>query len=292
MGRYDSHKHPFQFRMNQWARNGMNSAIEKLPKSMPVHVVEQAQDFIKVAFETANGIFSMPIVKIAQAMSQYGREPTQVGDKGHATFGSYYLGGVSGMAGGNTDFYPRGNLSTLNFNGISHVLNPGRNFNQLTHMGGPEGWITRAFEAQQQGQQGSQSESGQGPAASAAMYAMNTDRARRMNIHRAVMGQRKVYVKPLDSATAGGTQGGQSQQQQQQDNGPKGTNFNFDKNNLCTMQSKDTDHNVTVDSQNKKITLNLPVGEWGYAGGDGQKGKYAQIMTTSGPSVNFKARIG
>jgi hypothetical protein len=296
MGRYDSHKHPFTYKLNQWSRNRTNNESESKPKSMPCHVVKVEKDFIHIAFETANGIFTPPVVKIPQAMSQYGREPTQVGDKGHAVPGSYYLGGVTGDAGGNTDFYPRSNLTPLSFNGVSHTQNPGRDYDQLTHMGGPTGWITRAFEQQQQdqGSQGSQGgqggQGGQSPAVASANFVRNIPRTRMMNIQRRMHGIPQVA--PQAAGNGGGSSGGSGQSSQSQNNGPTGTNFNFDKNNLCTMQSKDSDHNITVDSQSKKVTLNLPVGEWGYAGGDGQKGKYARIMTESGPSVNFKARIG
>jgi hypothetical protein len=95
----------------------------------------------------------------------------------------------------------------------------------------------------------------------------------------------------LDTANAGGSQSGQDQSQQQQQDNDK-TNFSFDKDALATVQSKDTDHNITVDSKGKKITLNVPVGEKVYVGGDGKKGQYARIMTEKGPSKNSLARIG
>jgi hypothetical protein len=303
MGRYESHKNPFQMKIVQWAQNRINTGMQRLPKSMPCHVTEVAQDFIKVAFETANGIFTPPIVKIPQAMSQYAREPTQVGDKGHAVPGNYYLGGVTGMAGGGTDFFPRGNLTTLNFNGISHTQNPSRNYDQLTHMAGPAGWIANAFQGQQKDQQQQQSSVQQTSptVVTRNLRELQTNRTRMMNIQRSLMNARNGIRAPMaipvpsprngsTSSSGGGSSGSQSSQQGQTQD--QGTNFNFDKNNLCTIQSKDKDHNITVDSGSQKMTLNLPVGEWGYAGGDGKKGKYARIMTESGPSVNFKARIG
>ena len=163
MGKYDSHKFPLYTLMNQWARNQMNNHKEAFdPKSIPSHVVEVAKDFIKVAFETANGIFTPPIMKIPQAWSQFSREPTQKGNKGIAVPGHYYQGGVTGDAGGNTNFYPRGNLTTLNFHGASHTQNPGRDYDQLTHMAGPNGWISAAFVDQQQDQQQQQGGQQQG----------------------------------------------------------------------------------------------------------------------------------
>lgn len=323
MGRYDSHKHPLQYRLNQWSRGMTNSLQEKMPKSMPCHVVEQAQDFIKVAFETANGIMTPPIVKIAQAMSQYAREPTQLMDMGHAVPGSYYLGGVSGFSGGNTNFYPRSNLSTLNFNGISHTKNPGRNYNQLTHMAGPEGWLSAAHVAQQQdqSQQGTGSSGQPSTAATMAAAAFSSRRAKFvvvpelvqrttnqraavMHTHRRIMAKaRGVSVQSLlvpsvrDTGGGGGSGGGSSSNgsggggQQQQKVGDT-TFHSFDKDDLCTIQSKDKDHNVTVDSKNKKATINVPIGEWVYAGGDGKKGSYAKVLTEDGPCKNVKGRVG
>jgi hypothetical protein len=303
MGKYDSHKHHFQARLNQWQRNQSNNHREQQTKAMPVHVVEVAKDFIKVAFETANGIFTPPIVKIPKGHSQYSREPTQVGDKGHAAPGDYYQGGATGDAGGNTNFYPRSNLTSLVFHGLSQVANPSRIVDQLTHMAGPAGWIVNAFvkqaQQQKQGQQGQQGTSGQQQSVIPRnIQHAQGQRAAAMNVQRRIMAKaRGVSVQSLltptvlDTANAGGSQSGQDQSQQQQQDNDK-TNFSFDKDALATVQSKDTDHNITVDSKGKKITLNVPVGEKVYVGGDGKKGQYARIMTEKGPSKNSFARIG
>jgi hypothetical protein len=321
--------------MSQWARNKVSAFIEREAKSMPCHVTEIAKDFIKVAFENSNGIFTMPIVKMSQQFSQFSREPTQQGNKGYAVPGNYYMGGVTGDSGGNTNFYPRGNLATLSFNPVSHTQNRERDYDQLTHMGGPNGWNIGSFSKQAGDKDGSQDQGSTSQVAAASVpaaaytpsgrglsipapislspttkyaitphniQATRNGRNRRMDIQRAIMAKsRGVSIKSLATpiimprdasgggSSGGGSSGGSSQQSEQPSDK---TTYNFDKNGTCTVQSKDTDHNVTVDAQGKKIALNLPVGEWGYAGGDGQKGKYARIMTESGPSVNFKARIG
>ena len=98
-----------------------------------------------------------------------------------------------------------------------------------------------------------------------------------------------------DTANAGGngSSSSSSDGSSQQNKKVGDTTFHsFDKDGLCKIQSQDENHNITCDQKGKKITLNIPIGEWGYAGGDGGKGKYARIMTEDGPSVNFKARIG
>jgi hypothetical protein len=250
-----------------------------------------AQDFIKVAFENSNGIFTMPIMKIPQAMTQYMRNPTQVGDKGHAVPGSYYLGGVTGDAGGSTNFYPRGNLTTLNFNGISHTDNPSRDYNQLTHMGGPAGWTARAFQKQQNQNQGQQQQSqGLTPQnLQTAQFGRAGAIAVQQKLMAASMGVSiSALQMPSVMDSSNPTSGtGSGDQQQEQDE----TNFGFDKNGLSTIQSGDTKHNITVDKKGKQITLNVPIGEWVYHGGDGKTGKYARVMTENGPSPNVKARI-
>jgi hypothetical protein len=272
--------------MPLWANKKVNTNIEKQAKSIPCHVTKVDKDFITVAFETQNGIFTPPTVKIPQSMSQYGRDPTQVGDKGYAVPGDYYLGGVTGDAGGNTNFYPRGNLTTLSFQHVSHKQNPDRDVDQLTHMGGPNGWTVGAFKKQQQDQQQNGGESGTvGTAATAATFFRTTSsfRAQQQSL-------RKV-ISPMDlgGITGGGGSSGSSGQQQEDDNQ---TNFSFDKDNVCMMQSKSKDYQVTCDEKSGKITLKVPTGKKVYVGGDGSEGQYAQLVTTKGPVINALGRIG
>jgi hypothetical protein len=287
MGRYDSHKHPFTYRMNEWSAKRNNSHQERQAKSIPCHVTKVDKDFIHVAFETQNGIFTPPTVKIPQSWSQYSREPTQVGDKGYAVPGNYYLGGVTGDAGGNTDFYPRGNLTTLSFNGTSHKQNPDRDYDQLTHMAGPNGWIAGAHQKQQQDQQTQDQQN----SAAASMISLSRTTAFRTQQRKLRAQLQKDSPSLLDATTSGtgsSSQNGQQQQQQQKDP----TNFSFDKNGKCIVQSKDADHMLIVDQQNTKIALAVPMGSKAYVGGPGDKGTYAKIMTEKGPSPNSYARIG
>jgi hypothetical protein len=261
---------------------------------MPCHVTEVAKDFIKVAFETANGIFTPPIVKIPQAMTQYMRNPTQVGDKGHAVPGNYYLGGVSGDAGGNTNFYPRGNLTTLNFNGISHVANPERMYDQLTHMGGPAGWIARSFQKQTQGNNQSQGQQQNQSVTPNNVQQARNGRTAALATQRKVLARQmgvsvQAFLTPTVTDTSNSGSNNQSNNNQQQDKDQ--TQFGFDKDGIGTIQSKDDKHSVVVDQKNKKIALNVPIGEWVYHGGDGKEGQYARVMTENGPSQNVKARI-
>ena len=287
MGRYDSHKHPFQYRMNQWSAKRINDGIEREAKSIPCHVTKVDKDFIYVAFETQNGIFTPPTVKIPKSNSQYAREPTQVGDKGYAVPGNYYLGGVTGDGGGNTDFYPRGNLTTLSFNGLSHTQNPQRDYDQLTHMGGPNGWIAGPYQKQAQSQQDQQNQQN----SQTAMMSL-----RRTTMFRNEQ-QKFNSVTTFDATTSGTSDTGQQTGQQQQNQDL--TQFSFDKNGKALVQSKDANHNVTVDQQNKTVSMkssNIIYHDPGsgkiFLGGDGKTGKYCQVGTTCGISINVWARVG
>lgn len=296
MGRYDAHKFPFQPRIGLWEQRKVIDHLEQQPKSMPCHVVKVDKDFIYVQFETQNNIFTMPTVKIPQSMSPYGREPTQVGDKGYAVPGHYYLGGVTGMAGGNTNFYPRANLTPLSFQHVSHTNNPKRDYDQLTHMGGPNGWIVWPYIKPQQ-QQTPTGQTGTFPSGPSQTQVFRDQQTRL----RAQYYRKDITPKPFDSArprdtTTNGTgtssNGSSSQQQDQQPTQQDPTQFSFDKNGMCTIQSKDTNHLITVDKQNKKITLQVPPNETIYVGGDGKTGKYSQLTTVDGPVINAKGRIG
>jgi hypothetical protein len=288
MGRYDSHKHPLQYRLNQWSNKRVNEGLEIQPKSMPCHVVKVDKDFIEVAFETQNGIFTPPTVKIPQSMSQYSREPTQVGDKGYAVPGDYYLGGVTGDAGGRTDFYPRGNLTTLSFQPVSHKANPTRDYDQHTQTGGPNGWIVKTFQKQQDNNQQSQGQS-QGGAGQQSINPRAFMRPAAFR-HAQMRAQRSLGVQPLDIATTSGTTTSNGSSSQQQDSDQ--TMFSFDKNKKSTVQSIDTDHSMVVDQQGDHAHLSVTGDGKCYVGGDGNKGVYAKVMTAMGPSKNTFARIG
>jgi hypothetical protein len=271
--------------MNQWSSKRINTENEGQAKSIPCHVTKVDKDFIYVAFETQNGIFTMPTVKIPKSNSQYAREPTQVGDKGYAVPGNYYLGGVTGDSGGSTDFYPRGNLTTLSFNGISHKQSPNRDYDQLTHMGGPNGWMVGTYQKQQQDQQ-QQQQQNQQVAASIAGFKPAAFRNQQAKF------RKQLNIPSTFDATTSGTSdlsGGQQTNGQQQQQDP--TQFSFDKDGKCVIKSKDDNHVITVDQKSGVITLNVPANHKVYVGGDGKTGQYAQLTTVKGPVINALGRI-
>lgn len=289
--RYDAIKHPFPHRMGLWAARKTNDEQELQPKSVPCHVVKVEKDFIHVQFETNNNVFTMPTVKMTQGFSRFGREPTQVGDKGYAVPGGYYMGGVSSYAGGNTGFYPRGNLSTLSFQPVANLKAPKRDYDQHHETGGPNGWIVKTMEKQEEQQQ-QQNQGTQTAGSTSSSPAISRANARVMGQRNFVASQRMLRVSTHDTGSNGssGSTGTGSSDQQQQDNDK--TQFSFDKDGLATIQSKDDKHVITVDQKNKQVTIQVPTNETIYLGGDGKTGQYAKLMTEGGPVINGKGRIG
>ena len=116
------------------------------PKGLPCTVTKVEKDIITVKFEGSNGVWTMPTMKMTQAFSPYGRDPTQVGDKGYASPSDYYLGGMTDLGGGSTNYSPRGNLTPLVFHPISRTGSEKRDYDQYTGAGGPNGvkWLQTA----------------------------------------------------------------------------------------------------------------------------------------------------
>lgn len=263
MGRYDSHKNPFSYVLNSWSHRQTTNSREREPKSMPCHVQKTEKDFLHIAFETKNSIFTPPVMKMPQSFSRFGREPTQQKDMGLAVPGDYYNGGVTGFSGGGTNFYPRGNLSSLTFQPMSNLKSPKRDYDQHHETGGPKGWKVRTMEKQQQQQQSSQGSQGGGSGGSGGGGASTASLAKARANARA-MGVRHYFHPSVNAFAAngsggngssGGSSDGQSQQQKDADEQEKSkTEFSFDKDGKCVMQSVDEDHYLRVDQKNKTVT--------------------------------------
>jgi hypothetical protein len=223
---------------------------------MPAHVQKMEKDFMHMAFETGNSVFTPPIVKMPQSFSRFGREATQAKDMGVAVPGDYYMGGVSAFAGGRTNFYPRGNLSTLSFQPVSNMQAPKRDYDQHWETGGPNGWRCKVQEKQSnmplaQAAQGGGNGGGSGGGSGGVSPAMARIHARVMQ-QRAPMG----FAAATPAATGNGSSsssGGGSQQQQQQQKDY--TEFSFDKDGQAIVQSKDRKHYLKVNQKDKKIML-------------------------------------
>src|SRR5262245_22792555 len=265
MGRYDSHKNPFATMMNSWVHRRINEAVESMAKSIPCHVQQIEKDFTHVAFETKNSIFTPPVMKMTQSFSRFGREATQKKDMGVAVPGNYYLGGNTAYSGGATNFYPRGNLSTLSFQPLANLNAPQRDYDQHWETGGPHGWKVKWQEKQQE----SAGTSGFGDGGGGGNGGGNggdgagvgpTAQVRRAHLR--VMQQRiapttMARVTPFATGNGSGSNGNggdqQSQDQQDQQDKQNKTELSFDKESKVLLRSKDEKHYLFIDQKNKTM---------------------------------------
>jgi hypothetical protein len=245
MGRYDSHVNPLQYRITEWLNKRVNDHREREPKSIPAHVQKMEKDFMHMAFETKNSIFTPPVMKMPQSFSRFGREATQEKDMGVAVPGDYYMGGVSAFAGGGTNLYPRGNLSTLTFQPVSNLQAPKRDYDQHWETGGPNGWRCKVQEKQtlMSSLQGGNGTSSGG----------NTGSSAASSASRAVMARLNPIQFAATSPTNGS--GGGSNQQQQQQQQQDYTEFSFNKDGQVITQSKDRKHYLKIAQKDKKVML-------------------------------------
>lgn len=109
------------------------------PQALPCTVVSVDKEFVTVNIDVKS-TFTFPQITIPQAFSPYIRVPTQVGDKGWAIPGQYYMGGVSGAGGGDANLYLRGNMTTLVFQHVSQTGFTTRDLN-AAFINGPNGVV-------------------------------------------------------------------------------------------------------------------------------------------------------
>jgi hypothetical protein len=281
MGRYDSHKNPFQYRINSWVDKKINDHLQRVSKSIPCHVTKVDKDFVTVAFETHDKTLTPPTVKIPQSFSPYAREPTQVGDKGYAVPADYYLGGISGDAGGATNYYPRANLTTLSFQPISQKANPSRDYDQYTITGGPNG-----VQIIQNASKPASSSNG-GTNGGTAPVPQVTRQAR---VNRLVPGYGFSIPVPMTTASSSSGPSGPATASGSSDQ-PK-TTLTIDNNGKMTIDGTNK-YRTTVDSQGKKVTVEAPADgkSFIYIGGPGKNSSlYSPVSTVAGPAVNTMAK--
>jgi hypothetical protein len=296
MPRYDNQKNNFGQRLHDFVSKEINAHLQQQPKSIPCHVTAVDKDFVTVAFETHDQNLTPPTVKIPQSFSPYARDPTQVGDKGYAVPSDYYLGGISGDAGGVTNYYPRGNLSPLSFQHISQTTNAERDYNQYTMIGGPNGIVL--IQNQDKPKNSSSSSSSQSQQGTTSLM-MRQAGSRPVRLKRSVPGQGfYVHLAMPPQATqmdasapspgnpgGGGTQGGRYTTTNK-------SMFTINGQGGIISQDGSGQYRSTTDAPNSKSTIEAPLSGKVYVGGDGIHGIYAQIMTTAGPCVHSLGRIG
>jgi hypothetical protein len=236
-------------------------------KSIPMQVTQTDKDFVYASFQPTNGIFTMPVIKIPQSFSAYQREPTQTKEQGNAVPSDYYTGGVTGLGGGNADFQPRGNLTTLSYQPLNRTVFPDRDYNQHYIAGGPTG--VKIIQAN--------------PPPPPPTTGQPTPQRTALNnkLARLPATARQAWLNSRTPVVKNGTT-----------QPPKLAYMQIDKNGLITHLSPSGDHSVTVEEQNRKVTVNAPLSSIVYLGGDGKIGTYAPVVTTNGPCPNVMGRTG
>ncbi|MBR8141223.1 hypothetical protein KDW46_02470 [Burkholderia vietnamiensis] len=134
-------KLPLQRSLNRMAIVRVAQAIEDTGNALPCSVVAVSGAIVTVKFEM-EGTWTLPEVTIPKAESPWIRMPTQIGDKGVTMPADAYLGGVSGLGGGTSDFRRRGNLTALVFVPVSNAGAPPDDPN-AAQVCGPNGMIAR-----------------------------------------------------------------------------------------------------------------------------------------------------
>lgn len=245
-----------------------NDFSQVSPKGIPCSVTAIDKDIVTVKFEGSNGVWNMPTMKMSQAISPYGRDPTQVGDKGYASPADYYVGGISGLGGGSTNFTPRGNLTPLIFHPMAQAKSEARDYDQLTHAGGPSG--VKII------QQAKQPKNDQTPAPTPQELRKMLGWGRRS---RQAWADRPVT---LDDTS-----------DQQQDNR---SYLEIDKNGRHALRSVSGKHSAVIDEASRKIALRVPAESSNvWVGGNGVNGALYGPMLVATPmglmvTTNSKAK--
>ena len=235
-------------------------------KGLPCRVTKIEKDILTVAFEGSNGVWNMPTRKISQAFSPYGRDPTQVGDKGYASPSDYYLGGINKVGGGQANWKQRGNLTPLVFHPISKAKSEERDYDQLTHAGGPTG-----VKILQTAKQPKDDEAK--PPDQPSPHLMLAMRSWGYAARRAWLARPAPKMEPTPYAD------------------DDRSFMEIDKGGKIIHHSKTGKHAAIVDEDGKNVALKAPKESKVHLGGDGTEGEFLPVLLAGGiPSVNVFGR--
>ena len=112
-------------------------------KSLPCHVTAVAGQIVTVAFDLPQGApWILPEITIPVASSPYDYEPYQIGDTGFTVPADVYLGGISGIGGGQATWKRPGNIDALVFVPVGkQSFSPANASARIIQ--GPDGWIAQ-----------------------------------------------------------------------------------------------------------------------------------------------------
>ena len=121
----------------------VHTVMDIMGKSLPCHVVETAGQIVTVAFDMPVGApWILPQITLPVASSPYDYIPLQVGDTGFTVPADAYLGGISGLGGGQATWARPGNLDALVFVPVGKQSFTAANASARI-IQGPDGWIAQ-----------------------------------------------------------------------------------------------------------------------------------------------------
>lgn len=130
----------FQSSANRAAIKRAQAEIDATGKGLPCVVKSVSGSIVTVTFEVASAPYVLPNVTIPKAESQWIRSPTQPGDYGLTIPSAVYLGGVSGLGGGQAKLSLPANLCPLVWVPVASTAFPAANVNAAL-VEGPQGAI-------------------------------------------------------------------------------------------------------------------------------------------------------
>ncbi len=117
--------------------------FQQSPQQIPANIVSASGGTVTVAAQI-QGAWTIPQTQYPRAgVSEYTRPPVVAGDKGFLTSADYYLGGQSGLGGGEANFVGRANLTNMVWIPVSpKTFTTSPNVSNKTHyIAGPDGAI-------------------------------------------------------------------------------------------------------------------------------------------------------
>lgn len=113
----NNQKTPLAFSLQIGAQQKVQDAVALLGKALPAKVisVDGTGTIVTVNFLLQTTLFTLPNIQCPVATSQFARAPISAGVLGVVWSMDTYIGGVSGLGGGNADLSLPGNLSALVF---------------------------------------------------------------------------------------------------------------------------------------------------------------------------------
>jgi hypothetical protein len=113
----NAQKTPFVKSIGAFGRQSTEGVLEIAGKSIPASVVSVSENgtIIVVNLEISDPVMTFPRITCAVATDKYARAPLRAGDKGYVVASDLYLGGMTGLGGGNATLDEPPNLSAVVF---------------------------------------------------------------------------------------------------------------------------------------------------------------------------------